>query len=101
MLARAMIKFGTKETYEQKRAAILASLDPDEERLVNGVIYCRFCHEPKMADFPERNFVTRCACVCDVKAWERKRKRDRLYAEGRVKKHRAGDDDPFGTGGAK
>lgn len=72
-LERATARFHD-EDYEEKKARILAGVNPATERIVNGVIYCKRCHQPKMYDDPTRPFVVKCCCDCEVEAWERRRK---------------------------
>ena len=85
----AMDKF----PYEEKKRRILAGVDHRTERLSNGMIYCRNCYQPKMADFPERNFVTRCLCDCEAK--RREREWERILHPPKPKELRQGDWNPF------
>ena len=64
----------TQDAYSAKKKAYLASYDRKTEMLVGGVIVCKFCHEPKLADFPERPFIIRCKCSCEIRAWEKSRR---------------------------
>ncbi len=79
--------------YEKKKREIFAFVDERTERVSNGMIYCRKCYNPKVADFPEKNFITRCACKCEAEAWERERSRITRPLFGR--EIRAGDWNPF------
>ena len=69
------------------------TIDEGREKLVNGILYCRKCYQPKMADFPERNFVTRCACQCDVEKHESELRRNVRPIMRR--ELRSGDWNPF------
>ena len=83
----------TAEYYVKKKRSILHGMNDQTERLVNGMIYCKKCYHPKMADFPERNFVTRCLCDCEAK--RRERERDRTLHPPKPKELRQGDWNPF------
>lgn len=83
----------TNFAYEEKKRKILSSVNENMERVSNGMIYCRTCYQPKMADFPERHFVARCSCKCEVQRWERERKR--LLNPPRIREIRQGDWNPF------
>lgn len=85
--------YPTKEEYEAKKQRILANFDRRTEIIFGGMIYCRFCSTLKVADFPERNFVVKCACVCEVEKWERDRAR--LLHPPKIKELRKGDWNPF------
>lgn len=86
----------TKEKYERKKEEILASCNPRTERISNGMIYCNFCHDPKIFDCPERNFITKCCCGCEVDRYERQR--NMSARPPRVKEVRQGDWNPFDRG---
>ena len=65
----------TKEDYERKKKDIYEKkFNRETERLWNGMIYCKFCHQPKVADFPDRNIIVKCCCQCDDKRYERERR---------------------------
>ncbi len=83
----------TAERYVKKKREILRTIDEGREKLVNGILYCRKCYQPKMADFPERNFVTRCACQCDVEKHESELRRNVRPIMRR--ELRSGDWNPF------
>lgn len=85
----------TREEYEAKKRKIYASVNSETERLFQGMIYCRKCHNPKVADFPERNFITRCDCRCEAEQWERERKMAGRTRLARPKEYRSGDWNPF------
>lgn len=61
----------TAKEYEAKKAKILAGLNPETEKVVNGMIYCKRCYQPKMYDDPKRPFVVKCKCDCEVRAMSR------------------------------
>lgn len=79
--------------YEKRKREIFASVNERTERVSNGMIYCRKCGGEKVADFPERNFVVKCSCKCDVDAWERER--NRMNRPMHAREIRAGDWNPF------
>lgn len=83
----------TYEEYLEKRRKILASLDPEIERIVDGIIYCRKCHYPKSLDDSEHWAAIRCSCKCEVDAWEREKNPPRNFIG--VKRVYAGDYNPF------
>lgn len=74
IMASETYKLPTREGYLAKKADILAHYDRRTEMRLGDMIICKQCKEEKIADFPERNFVTRCSCRCEVEAWERSRK---------------------------
>ena len=86
-------KLATVAEYEAKKRKIFAEANPATERISNGMIYCRRCYSPKVADFPDHNFVAKCCCKCEVEAWEREM--DRLKNPPRCKELRNGDWNPF------
>lgn len=91
--AVSLFQMGTAAAYEAKKRKIFAEANPATERISNGMIYCRRCYSPKVADFPEYNYVTKCCCKCEVEAWEREM--DRLKNPPRPKEVRNGDWNPF------
>lgn len=91
--AESPYQSGSVAKYEAKKKKILAEVNPATERISNGMIYCRRCYFPKIADFPDRNFVVKCNCKCEVEAWEREMKR--LKNPLRPKEVRSGDWNPF------
>lgn len=72
-LASETYKPLSREAYLAKKADILASYDKKTEMRIGDTIICNRCKGEKIADFPERNFVTRCSCRCEVEEWERSR----------------------------
>lgn len=86
----------TREEYEQKKKMIFSKINRETERIWNGMIYCRFCHEPKVADFPERNRIMACCCKCEVERWERSRRM--ALNPHKAKEIRCGDWNPFDGG---
>lgn len=84
----------TKEAYERKKRDIFAKqYDPKTEKIWNGMIYCKFCHYPKVADFPERNFVTKCCCQCEIERY--KRQKQRMAKPPKAQEIAKGDWNPF------
>lgn len=90
--AKGMFRM-TEFDYAAKKRSIFANLNEKTERISNGMIYCKKCYYPKMADFPERNFVTRCLCDCEAK--RREREWERTLHPPKPKELRQGDWNPF------
>lgn len=100
-MALERVSFGvrTRAEYEAKRQRIFSEIRAGE-RVSNGMIYCRKCYQPKVYDDPERRIVTRCACTCEVEAWERERRGCSAARRTKSAELRAGDWNPF-DGGAR
>ena len=63
----------TREKYEERKAYWLSTIDKENEYTVLGRIYCRHCGKEKSLDMPERNFYTKCPCVCQSQKAELER----------------------------
>lgn len=63
----------TREKYEERKAYWLSTIDKENEYTVLGRIYCRHCGKEKSLDMPERNFYTKCPCVCQSQKAEQER----------------------------
>lgn len=74
IMASETYKPPTREAYLAKRANILAHYDHRTEMRIGDTIICKRCKEEKIADFPDRNFVTKCKCRCEIEAWERQKR---------------------------
>ena len=85
----------TREHYEAKRPLEYAKFDSRTEYMKDGMIRCKKCHMPKVADFPEYNFVTKCCCKCEQEAWERARNGMSPIRRMKETEIRAGDFNPF------
>ncbi len=85
----------TKGEYDAKKRKILASADRRTETVSGGMIYCRWCRDPKIADFPDRNFIVRCSCRCEVRAWERDREAYEQKFRPKISEIKSGDWNPF------
>ena len=85
----------TKGEYDAKKRKILASADRRTETVSGGMIYCRWCRDPKIADFPDRNFIVRCSCRCEARAWERDREAYEQKFRPKISEIKSGDWNPF------
>lgn len=88
----------SREEYEAKRARIMNSVDPATEFVRNGEVRCRKCYWAKVYDEPSMNFITRCACKCEVDRWEREREAARPVTRAKASELRRGDYNPFDGG---
>ena len=84
-----IVKF-TKEQYEQQKRRWLSTVDPRKEYIVFDKIYCAFCKKEKSLDMPERNFYTKCPCVCETQKAkleaERKDRQERVKSYQEINK---------------
>lgn len=85
----------TRDHYEAKRKIEYAKFDSSREYIRDGMIRCKKCHMPKVADFPEYNFVIKCCCKCEQDAWERARNGMSPVRRMKETQIRAGDFNPF------
>lgn len=93
--ARDIVPLWTKERYEKRKREILTGVDKSKEIVRGEIIFCRRCFCEKIADFPERNFIVKCSCECEIKAWERQR--ETMSPQQRMKQTniKKGDFNPF------
>lgn len=84
-----------EKTYEEKIQSIFSEIDPERERISNGMVYCRKCYQPKMFVYKEKNIVSKCSCRCEELAWERERTGHSPVRRARVSEIRSGDWNPF------
>lgn len=81
-----IVKF-SPEQYEQRKQYFLNNIDPKNEYVLFGKIYCAHCKKEKSLDMPERYFYVKCPCDCERKREfvEQKRKeraeKIRIYRE--------------------
>lgn len=90
-----LLPLWTRERYEKRKREILAGADKSKEIVRGEMIFCRRCWQEKIADFPERNFIVKCSCECDIKAWERERELMTPQKRMTQTKIKQGDFNPF------
>lgn len=88
-------KMHGREYYEKKRMNIFETVNFQTERIVGDMIYCRKCHEPKVADFPDRNFIVKCKCSCEIERFERIQNQKTKNVRMRTSEVCQGDFNPF------
>lgn len=87
----APIQYLSDEEYVAKKKRLLGSVNPLTESLSQSgeMIYCKRCYEPKLYDNPEKRFIVRCKCECEVRAMMR------WKTPRRAEPVRSGDYNPF------
>lgn len=60
-------KYHTPERYAEKKAHLLATVNPACEYVVIDKIFCKHCGKEKTLDMPERYFFVKCRCDCEAR----------------------------------